>query len=89
MPNILAPLFVQFSLSLGFAILLEAGLSFLGLGVPPPAPTWGHMVTTGRHYMQHSAWLVIFPSAAIATTVLAFNLLGDGLRDELDPRLRA
>jgi peptide/nickel transport system permease protein len=88
LPNILAPLMVQFSLSLGFAILLESGLSFLGLGPPPPAPSWGRMVSSGRHFMETSAWLVISPSLIILGTVLAFNLLGDGLRDHLDPRLR-
>lgn len=88
LPNILAPLMVQFSLSLGFAILLESGLSFLGMGPPPPAPTWGRMVSSGRHFMEISPSLVVFPSLIILGTVLSFNLLGDGLRDHLDPRLR-
>jgi peptide/nickel transport system permease protein len=88
LPNILAPLMVQFSLSLGFAILLESGLSFLGMGPPPPAPSWGRMVSSGRHFMEISPSLVVFPSLVILGTVLSFNLLGDGLRDHLDPRLR-
>ncbi|MDR7420404.1 MAG: ABC transporter permease [Armatimonadota bacterium] len=88
LPNILAPLMVQFSLSLGFAVLLESGLSFLGMGPPPPAPSWGRMVSSGRHFMELSPWLVIFPSLVILGTVLSFNLLGDGLRDHMDPRLR-
>ena len=88
LPNMTAPLTVQFSLSLGFAILLESGLSFLGLGPPPPAPSWGRMVSTGRNFMELQPYLVVFPSVVIAMTILAFNLLGDGLRDQLDPRLR-
>lgn len=87
LPNILAPLMVQFSLSLGFAILLESGLSFLGMGPPAPAPTWGRMVSSGRHFMEISPSLVVAPSLFILGTVLSFNLLGDGLRDHLDPRL--
>jgi peptide/nickel transport system permease protein len=88
LPNMAAPLMVQFSLSLGFAILLESGLSFLGLGPPPPAPSWGRMVSTGRQFMELQPYLVVFPSVVIAVTILAFNLLGDGLRDQLDPRLK-
>lgn len=88
LPNILAPLMVQFSLSLGFAILLESGLSFLGMGPPAPAPSWGRMVSSGRHFMEISPSVVIAPSLLILGTVLSFNLLGDGLRDHLDPRLR-
>jgi peptide/nickel transport system permease protein len=87
-PNILAPIFVQISLSLGFAILLESGLSFLGLGTPPPEPSWGNMVGVGRGYMQQSGWYVFWPSMAISLAILACNTLGDGLRDALDPRLR-
>lgn len=88
LPNILAPIFVQISLSLGFAILLESGLSFLGLGTPPPQPTWGNLIGVGRGFMQQSGWYVLWPSLAISLTILCFNMLGDGLRDTLDPRLR-
>ncbi|MCA9836543.1 MAG: ABC transporter permease [Trueperaceae bacterium] len=88
LPNILAPIMVQASLSLGFAILLEAGLSFLGLGAPPPHPSWGNMISTARGYMRQAPYLVISPSITIALIVLAFNTLGDGLRDSLDPRLK-
>jgi peptide/nickel transport system permease protein len=88
LPNILAPLFVQVSLSLGFAILLESGLSFLGLGTPPPEPSWGNMVGIGRGYMQQSWSYVLFPSLAISLAILCCNTLGDGLRDSLDPRLK-
>jgi peptide/nickel transport system permease protein len=88
LPNILAPIFVQISLSLGFAILLESGLSFLGLGTPPPEPSWGNMVGVARGYMRQSGWFVLWPSLAISLTILCFNTLGDGLRDSLDPRLK-
>ena len=88
LPNILAPIFVQISLSLGFAILLESGLSFLGLGTPPPEPSWGNMVGVGRGYLRQSGWFVLWPSLAISLTILCFNTLGDGLRDSLDPRLK-
>lgn len=86
LPNVAGPLIVQCSLSAGFAILVESGLSFLGLGVLPPAPTWGRMVSESRNYMQQAPLLLVWPSAAIALAVGAFNLLGDGLRDALDPR---
>ena len=88
LPNIAAPLFVQASLALGHAILLESGLSFLGLGAPPPAPSWGRMIEQSSRFMSLSVWPVVWPSAIVSGTVLAFNLLGDGLRDLLDPRLR-
>jgi len=88
LPNILAPIFVQASLAAGHAILMESGLSFLGLGPPPPAPSWGRMVEQSGRFMQLSVLPLMWPSAAISLTVLAFNLLGDGLRDMLDPRLR-
>lgn len=86
LPNVAAPLIVQTSLSLAFAILSEAALSFLGLGVQPPAPSWGRMLFDGRAYIPDAWWLGVFPGAAIFLTVLAFNLVGDGLRDVLDPR---
>jgi peptide/nickel transport system permease protein len=88
LPNILAPILVQASLAAGHAILLESGLSFLGLGPPPPTPSWGRRVEQSGRYMQLSVLPLLWPSAAISMTVLAFNLLGDGLRDLLDPRLR-
>jgi peptide/nickel transport system permease protein len=88
LPNILAPILVQASLAAGHAILLESGLSFLGLGPPPPTPSWGRMVEQSGRFMQLSALPLLWPSVAISLTVLAFNLLGDGLRDLLDPRLR-
>ena len=88
LPNILAPIWVQISLSLGFAILLESGLSFLGLGTPPPDPSWGNMIGAARGYLQQNAWFVFWPSLVISIAILSFNTLGDGLRDSLDPRLR-
>lgn len=89
LPNVTATILVQTSLSLGFAILVETGLSFLGLGAQPPTPSWGNMVSAARNVMEMSPWLLIAPSAAIGLTILALNTLGDGLRDALDPRLRA
>ncbi|MEO1440227.1 MAG: ABC transporter permease, partial [Chloroflexota bacterium] len=88
MPNILSPIIVEISLSLSFAILAEAALSFFGLGTQPPDPSWGNMLSEGRAYIQQSVWLGIFPGLAIMLTVMGFNFLGDGLRDALDPRLR-
>jgi peptide/nickel transport system permease protein len=88
LPNILAPLIVLSTLSLSLAILAEAGLSFLGLGTQPPNPAWGLMLSQGRRFMELAPGLAIFPGLAIMVTVLAFNFLGDGLRDALDPRLR-
>ncbi len=86
LPNIAAPLIVQTSLSLSLAILAEASLSFLGLGTQPPDPSWGTMVNTGQRLVELSPWPVVFPGLAIMLAVLAFNLIGDGLRDALDPR---
>ncbi|MDE2696752.1 MAG: ABC transporter permease [Chloroflexota bacterium] len=89
LPNVVAPILILISASLGNAILIEAGLSFLGLSTQPPEPSWGLMLSgTGRRYMEEAPWLAIFPGMAIAITVLAFNLLGDVIRDVLDPRLR-
>jgi peptide/nickel transport system permease protein len=88
LPNILAPIFVQVSLSIGFAILIESGLSFLGLGTPLPEPSWGNMIGEGRGYMNHNGWYVFWPALIISVTILCCNTLGDGLRDTLDPRLR-
>lgn len=88
LPNISAPLIVQITISLSTAILTEAALSFLGLGTQPPTPSWGLMLSTARQYMLLDAWIAVLPGAAIALAVLGFNLLGDGLRDILDPRIR-
>jgi peptide/nickel transport system permease protein len=88
-PNLLNPIIVQISLSAGFAILAEATLSFLGLGAQVPTPDWGQMINTGSGFLDNDPWLAIVPGAAISVTVYAFNLLGDSLRDALDPRLRS
>jgi peptide/nickel transport system permease protein len=88
LPNALAPVFVTATLDVASAILVEAGLSFLGFGVQPPAPSWGNILTEGRTYIFDAWWLTVFPGLAILITVLSFNLLGEGLRDALDPRLR-
>jgi peptide/nickel transport system permease protein len=88
-PNTLAPLIVQISFSLSAAILTEAALSFLGLGTPPSVASWGSMLSDSRRYVELDPWPAIFPGLAIMLLVLGFNLFGDGLRDVLDPRLRA
>lgn len=85
-PNALTPVLVQASYHIATAIILEASLSFLGLGVQPPTPTWGVMISDGRGYLPEAWWISTFPGIAIMITVLSFNLLGDGLRDEFDPR---
>ncbi len=87
-PNVLAPIIVQATLGVGTAIILAASLSFLGLGVQPPTPEWGSMLSSARTYMRDYPYMVIFPGLAIMTTVLALNLFGDGLRDALDPKLK-
>ncbi|GAC1321366.1 MAG: ABC transporter permease [Chloroflexota bacterium] len=87
LPNSLAPLLVQISVSMAGAILAEAGLSFLGLGVQPPTASWGQMLTVAQQYINSAPWLAIWPGIAIFLAVLGFNLLGDGVRDGLDPRL--
>ncbi|MCA9858691.1 MAG: ABC transporter permease [Thermomicrobiales bacterium] len=87
-PNIAPPVIVQSTLLLSTAILAEAALSFLGLGTQPPAASWGAMLGAGRKYMETAPWVAIFPGLAISITVLGFNLLGDAMRDALDPRLR-
>ena len=88
LPNALAPIIVQATLNLGSAILVAAGLGFLGLGVQPPTPEWGTMLGEGRQYIFRAPLLTLFPGLAIFVAVLGFNLLGDGLRDALDPRLK-
>ena len=89
LPNIRGPMIIQTTLSLAFAILAESALSFLGLGAQPPTPSWGLMLNEGRDFFTQASWLAIFPGAAITLAVLGFNLLGDGLRDVLDPRLQS
>ncbi len=88
LPNVVAPIIVAASLGMGGAILSAAALSFIGLGSQPPTPEWGRMLSEGRDYLRDAWWIATFPGLAIMVTVLAMNLLGDGLRDVLDPRLR-
>ncbi|WP_054951412.1 nickel transporter permease [Numidum massiliense] len=88
LPNSLAPIIVQASLGIGTAILEAAALGFLGLGAQAPEPEWGRMLSDARQYIQDAPWTVVFPGLAIMLTVLGFNLLGDGLRDALDPRMK-
>ncbi|HEY7142122.1 MAG TPA: ABC transporter permease [Methylomirabilota bacterium] len=88
-PNVVAPILVQTTVSFSTAILTEAALSFLGLGTQPPTASWGLMLSAARQYMLIDPWIAVLPGSAIALTVLGFNLLGDGLRDLLDPRMRA
>jgi peptide/nickel transport system permease protein len=85
-PNIVAPLIVQATLAIAAAVIAEASLSFLGLGQQPPAPSWGSMLNTARNYVEQAPWMAIWPGVSIFLLVLSFNLLGDGLRDALDPR---
>ena len=89
LPNIVGPIMVEGSLRVGHAILAEAALSFLGLGVPPPEPSWGAMLLGAQPYFRSAPWVAIFPGLAITITVLGFNLVGDGLRDAIDPKLRS
>src|SRR5690606_31148944 len=86
--NSLSPLIVQCTFVVAFAILAEASLSFLGAGVPAGTATWGNMVAEGQTYLQRAWWMVIFPGTLLFLTVMAINLIGDGLRDALDPRSR-
>ena len=88
LPNTIAPLVVQATYTGAAAVLTEAGLSFLGAGTPPNIPSWGNMMAEGRSFFQIAIWIILFPGMFLAMTVLAVNLLGDGLRDALDPRLR-
>jgi peptide/nickel transport system permease protein len=88
LPNAMAPLIVQLSFLFAVAVLTEATLSFLGVGAVPPTPTWGNIMAEGRQYMSDAPWIIAIPGAALMITVLGLNLLGDGLRDVLDPRLR-
>jgi peptide/nickel transport system permease protein len=88
LPQCLAPYLVLATTHLGVAIIIEAALGFLGVGIPPPTPTWGNMLADSLTSLVPHWWLVFFPGLAITVTVLAFNLLGDGIRDTLDPRFR-
>jgi peptide/nickel transport system permease protein len=85
-PNIVAPLIVQATLAIAAAVIAEASLSFLGLGQQPPAPSWGSMLNTAKNYVENAPWMSVWPGLSIFLLVLSFNLLGDGLRDALDPR---
>jgi peptide/nickel transport system permease protein len=87
-PNVMGPVIVAATLGIGNIILIEAGLSFLGMSVPPPTPSWGNIIDGGRDYLVQAWWVSTFPGLAIVMTVIAFNLIGDGLRDALDPRVR-
>jgi peptide/nickel transport system permease protein len=87
-PNCLAPVIISFSMGMAAAIMAEASLSFIGLGAQPPLPSWGSMVSLGRDYLRTAPWLTVYPGIAIGLTVLGFNLLGDGLRDALDPKMK-
>jgi ABC-type dipeptide/oligopeptide/nickel transport system permease subunit len=88
LPNALGPIIVQATFGIPSAILFEAFLSFLGLGVPPPTPSWGSMAADGIAAIRIAPWIAVAPSIALSLTLMAFNFLGDGLRDALDPRTR-
>ena len=88
MPNAMAPLIVQLSFLFAYTVLAEATLSFLGVGAVPPTPTWGNIMAEGRQYMIEAPWIITIPGVALMITVMGLNMLGDGLRDVLDPRLR-
>ncbi len=87
-PNCLSPIIVQTTLRMGSAIITASSLSYLGLGVPPPMPEWGSLLSAGRNYIRDYSYMTLFPGLAIMITVIAFNLLGDGLRDAMDPKLK-
>ena len=88
LPNALAPVLVAATFGIAGAILVESALSFLGFGVPPPQPSWGEVLSQSQKYVDFAWWLVLFPGAAIFLTVTAFNLVGEGFRDAIDPKLR-
>ena len=88
LPNCMAPLVVALSFTFAYAVLAEAVLSFLGVGTPPPAPSWGGIIAEGRYYLSDAPWIILIPGGMLAMTVLSLNLLGDGLRDVLDPKLK-
>ena len=87
LPNTIAPLIVQATYICGFAMLTEAILGFLGAGIPPEIPSWGNIMSEGRTFFQLTPWIIFFPGICLAMTVLAVNIVGDGLRDTLDPRI--
>ena len=89
LPNVMATIIILATIGLGTVILAESGLSFLGFGIPPPYPSWGGMLSgSGRSFMYYAPWMALFPGTAISLAVFGFNMLGDALRDVLDPRLR-
>ena len=88
LPNVIAPLIVHMTMGIGFAITMTAALSYIGLGIRPPTPEWGAILADGRAHILNYPHLIMFPGVVIALTVLAINLIGDGLRDALDPKLR-
>jgi peptide/nickel transport system permease protein len=88
LPNSMAPLTVQLTFIFAYAVLAEAVLSFLGVGPAPPTPTWGNMIADGRNFIREAPWITLMPGIAVSMTVLGLNLLGDGLRDVLDPRMK-
>jgi peptide/nickel transport system permease protein len=88
LPNLISPIIVQATFIFAFAILTEAALSFLGVGVPPTTPTWGNMIAGAQQYFRQADWLILFPGFAIVLTVLSLQMVGDGLRDALDPKLQ-
>jgi peptide/nickel transport system permease protein len=88
LPNCIAPITVLATSMFGWVLLAESALSFLGLGVPPPAPTWGNMLASARPFLSQAVWLGVFPGICISVTLLGINLLGDAIRDKLDPRMR-
>jgi peptide/nickel transport system permease protein len=87
LPNAMSPVLVSATLGVAGAILTESALSFLGIGVPPPTPSWGNILTSGKDYIEFAWWLTLYPGLAITVTVLAYYLVGEGIRDALDPRL--
>jgi peptide/nickel transport system permease protein len=88
LPNAISPVLVSATLGIAGAILTESALSFLGIGVQPPTPSWGNILTSGKDYIEFAWWLSLFPGMAILITVLSYNLLGEGIRDALDPRVK-
>ena len=89
MPNSVSPVIIQMTLDIGYAILATSSLSFIGLGAQPPTPEWGRLITDGRNFFRDAWWYITFPGIALSITVLGFNLIGDGLRDYLDPRTKS
>ena len=87
LPNVMSPVLVSATLGIAGAILTESALSYLGIGVQPPTPSWGNILTSGKDYIEFAWWLSLFPGLAILVTVLAYNLLGEGIRDALDPQV--